>query len=516
MRKLLEQIFFRVSRFEGRIMLAIVVCATVPLLISLVFIPSIIETKLAMSMHAAVEEQLEASALFYREFFDAKKREYDARADALTADLGRFCGAEPEHLRHELEARLQEQPELRMLRIVREEETVASARGPEALFDPTAYKPRALKRVLCAGAELNATFVLPAHHLEDRRRAEDIALNYQAARRMESNRARAFYMAYFGILAVAVTIALVVGLYLSRSVTRRVLRIARATEEVARGDMSIRVDVDGDDEIARLTDGFNRMVGEVEAARDRIVYLEKVSGWQDLARRLAHEIKNPLTPIRLAVHELRRRSNASDARLAEIIPEVAEVVDEEVEALTHLVEEFSRFARLPAVRPARVELRGFLERFQRGYARFRPELDLEVELPAPGLEAPLDRLLMRRVLANLVDNAAECGPERVRVGLRGAPHGRDGGCVLVVEDDGPGVAEELRRRIFEPYFTTKSSGTGLGLAIVKKIVLQHGGTIDLGISRRGGAAFTITLPPPPPDLELDDEGEDDEDTSDLH
>ena len=515
--KLLEQLFFRISRFEGRIMVAILVCATLPLLISLVFIPSIIESKLAMSMHAEVESQLETSALFYREFFDAKKRQYGAQAEAMARDPELLEGARAEAdraVRRRLKTLLRATPELRSLQV-----SSSSVARPwvqvDREEDGAPHRLRAVVRPIQAiqgddgdpGLVLRATFGLPSRYLQDRQRAAEIALTYQAARRLESSRARAFYLAYFGILALAVAVALTVGLVLSRSVTRRVTRLAKATEQVAQGDMSVRVPMRGDDEIARLAQGFNRMVSELEASRDRIVYLEKVSGWQDLARRLAHEIKNPLTPIRLAVRELERRSARSDADLARLIPAVAEVVDEEVEALSRLVEEFSQFARLPAVRPARVPLRRFLEAFHRAHARFRPELSLDVELPRTAAEAPIDRVLMRRVLVNLVDNAVEASDGTARIRIQASVHPSTGHSEIRVEDDGPGIPPEVRTRIFEPYFTTKNTGTGLGLAIVKKIVLQHGGRIEAERSTWGGAAVVIRLPPPSLDLEPEDEEE---------
>jgi signal transduction histidine kinase len=142
---------------------------------------------------------------------------------------------------------------------------------------------------------------------------------------------------------------------------------------------------------------------------------------------------------------------------------------------------------------------------------YRDELDVELVLPPPGAEAPIDRVLMRRVLVNLVDNALEAaGGRPVRLRLRGTHDPRTGRTQILVEDDGPGVSAELAARIFEPYFTTKTTGTGLGLAIVKKIVLQHGGAITLRASSLGGASFVIALPPVPAHLpaleEEDDEG----------
>ncbi len=479
-------------------MIAMLLCATVPFLISLVFIPSIIESRLAMSMHSRVEEQLEASALFYAEFFDAKKAEFAARADALALDPA--LAAEDPGPR--LEALLDANDDLRTLAVL-DGDLRIERRGPPDRHGEN-FRARTVERPLPGDRRLAVTFLLPERYLRDREAAAEIALVYQASRRLESDRAQAFYLAYFGILLVAVVLSLGVGLGLSRGVTRRIARLSAATERVASGDLGFQVAVGGDDEIARLIRAFNRMISEVAQARDRIVYLEKVSSWQDLARRLAHEIKNPLTPIRLAVQELRIRARAEDPRLERLVRDVSEVVDEEVAALALLVDEFSRFARLPQVHPARVDLGPFLERFVEAYGKYREGEQLELSGPPAGTHAPLDRVLMRRVLVNLVDNAADAAgnPARIRVGARALDAGRT---ELFVEDDGPGVDPELSARIFEPYFTTKTTGTGLGLAIVKKIALQHGGDVEVARSTLGGARFSILLPAPSPNLRLDGE-----------
>ncbi|MEL6185544.1 MAG: ATP-binding protein [Myxococcota bacterium] len=506
-----------ISRFEGRIMMAMLLCATVPLIISLVFIPSIIESRLAMSMHPKVEAQLEDSALFFREFFDAKKREYAARARALAREpaLRRAVDAAPsarvqtasvaaELLQNLLEA----QPELRSLALsgphdlrLRVHRPALAADGPSRTHH-LAVGPR---------GSLEAVFVLPAKYLEEQDEAAEIALIYRTSRKLESDRARSFYLAYFGILLSAVALSLGLGWWLARAVTRRVGRLAAATAQVASGDMNVHVPVGGKDEIARLTRDFNRMVAEVAEARDRIIYLEKVSGWQDLARRLAHEIKNPLTPIRLAVQELKKRTHARpDADLERLADEVTEVVEEEVEALSRLVDEFSRFARLPAVTPARVEVGQFLHRFVHAYGKYREDVRIGLGDLPQHWPAPIDRVLLRRVLVNLVDNAVEATGTAARIEIRAEVDFGSGRTFIHVEDSGPGVPPELAGRIFEPYFTTKTTGTGLGLAIAKKIVLQHEGTLSLRRSRFGGAAFVIGLPPVSEGLDTADLEEEDE------
>jgi two-component system, NtrC family, nitrogen regulation sensor histidine kinase NtrY len=252
------------------------------------------------------------------------------------------------------------------------------------------------------------------------------------------------------------------------------------------------------DELAGLARAFNAMVREVRESRDRIVYLEKISGWQDVARRLAHEIKNPLTPMKLAFQQLERSWKKSPARdadpaLGKAVKDAGEIVRDEIGTLQRLVEEFSSFAKLPEVRPAPADLGTFVEEFVRTSPQIAEKADVEVVRAAPECPAALDRALMRRVLSNLCSNAIEAAlPGRARIHL-GIARTRDR-AVLTVADEGPGIDRAVRERIFDPYFTTKGTGTGLGLAIVKKIVLQHGGEIQVGERPGGGASFSVVLP----------------------
>jgi nitrogen fixation/metabolism regulation signal transduction histidine kinase len=302
----------------------------------------------------------------------------------------------------------------------------------------------------------------------------------------------------FGIgLAALATVAALAGIWVTRLTTRRVSALVAGVHRVRKGDLTVQVDPGrSSDEVAQLTRQFNRMVREVRESRDRIVYLEKISGWQEVARRLAHEIKNPLTPIQLAFQQLEARADAAraaDPAFAKLLGEAGEIVRDEIGTLQRLVEEFSGFAKLPDVRPGPADLVEVVEEFVRTTPQLAEQADVEVARGLGEVPVAVDRALFRRVLANLATNAVQaCRPARARLHL-GIARAREH-AVLTVADEGPGVDRERRERIFDPYFTTKGDGTGLGLAIVKKIVLQHGGDIEVGDRPGGGASFTIALP----------------------
>jgi nitrogen fixation/metabolism regulation signal transduction histidine kinase len=320
-------------------------------------------------------------------------------------------------------------------------------------------------------------------------------------------------LAFTVLLGITIVAAGTVGTLLARSVAVRLGELASAAQRVGAGDLSIRVSEAGNDEISSLSRAFNRMLGEVEASRARIEYLQRISAWQEMARRLAHEIKNPLTPIQLGVQEIHRRYQGSDEQFRSLLDTTLEIVEDEVGTLRRLVTEFSDFARLPQARLERSDLVEFVAEQRRQIeggeaddAAGSEELSVirlgdvrpsfEWALPKAPAEVAIDRQMLRRGLLNLIQNAADALADagvanpKIKVSLE-----RSGDFfVLAVDDNGPGIAEELRDLIFDPYVTTKHAGTGLGLAIVKKIAIEHGGMITAGTGSLGGARLRMTLP----------------------
>ena len=303
---------------------------------------------------------------------------------------------------------------------------------------------------------------------------------------------RGFGWALLGVLVIAT----VLGLGVARRATGRVAALRDAAHRVGAGDLSVRVAPRGNDELDELARAFDVMVAELGDARSRLGYLQKVSAWQEVARRLAHEIKNPLTPIQLAVQELGSKYRGDDGEYRRLLATAQEILNEEVGAIRRLVDDFSAFAKLPKVEPAPVDLAQVIEDFARAHPEWHEFLHVERNGRVGAL---CDRMLLRNVLANLVENAvqaAESAGRKPEIRIAVTPSPIERGARLTVDDNGPGVPADARERIFDPYVTTKEHGTGLGLAIVRKIVLDHGGDVhvDDQASPLGGARFVVTLP----------------------
>jgi two-component system nitrogen regulation sensor histidine kinase NtrY len=240
--------------------------------------------------------------------------------------------------------------------------------------------------------------------------------------------------------------------------------------------------------------------GELAVLEDLslLAQAEKRAAWQEVARRMAHEVKNPLTPIKLTTQRLLRRSR--EGRLdPQAVTEGAEIILAEVASLTRLVDSFSRFAKLPAPQPRDLDAVDLVRQTMALYVPTQREAAWEVELPDGPVPACWDRDMVKRALINMVDNALgalenraqapAAPPARIRVSLSlEGPNAR-----LEVEDNGPGVAEASRAHLFEPYFSTKQRGTGLGLAIVRRIAEDHGGEAQY-LPLEPGSRFSLTLP----------------------
>ena len=302
---------------------------------------------------------------------------------------------------------------------------------------------------------------------------------------------RSYVVPFVLVYAFLILIAVGFGALLARRIARPLESLVRSTRRVADGDLEARVSVSGRGETRELEESFNRMVGRLASQRAEMARLERKAAWRDMARSLAHEIKNPLTPIQLAVQEIRDRFTGTDEEYRRFLGEAVEIVDEEIQALRKLVREFSEFARLPEPKPVPDDLTSTLDELARLYG----EEALRVHHPADGVIGRIDTDEIRRVLINLIDNglaACRAAGRAECVEIRAASD--EGRIRIDVTDNGCGIGAESLERIFEPNYSTKSGGMGLGLPIVEGIVNAHGGSIDVRSEQGKGTVFRILLP----------------------
>jgi signal transduction histidine kinase len=299
---------------------------------------------------------------------------------------------------------------------------------------------------------------------------------------------------------VAAALAAAAGFWMAGRLSRPVDRLVHAVDAIAAGEADYSFPARAEHELDRLAQSFSRLQRSLELQRRRSVAAERVAAWKDVARRVAHEIKNPLAPIRLTVENL-TRARESDPRLFdELFEEGTRTILEEVEQLRRLVTEFSEFARLPPPQPRRVELHELIDGVLELHAA-EPGLEVVRSYGERSVPVEVDPEQFGRALKNVVGNAVEAMREEPPPHRLEIHTALEGDMVeLRVCDSGGGIPPDAVGRIFEPYFTTKPEGTGLGMAIVYRIVTEHGGIVDAGNRPEGGARIRIRLPvavPPP-------------------
>jgi two-component system, NtrC family, nitrogen regulation sensor histidine kinase NtrY len=298
----------------------------------------------------------------------------------------------------------------------------------------------------------------------------------------------------------AVVLAILLSGWTAARVTRPIIELAQAAHEVAAGNWETRVAVHGDDELSQLADSFNRMTAELLTQKQRLLQAERVAAWRELARRLAHDLKNPLFPLQITVENLVRAREQKAAQFDEVFRECAQTLLGELANLKNIIGRFSEFSKMPQPELREISVnevvRDIAQLFRaqlEGQGRASIVCKLELEHNLGAIRA--DPELLHRALSNLVLNAMDAMPNGGTLTLRTRSSAR--GVAIEVADTGSGLTPEERERIFTPYYTSKQHGTGLGLAIVQSIVSDHGGRIRVQSEPGRGATFVIELPQNP-------------------
>ena len=516
------------GKTERRLALVILLTATIPLVAAVMLAKSLFNKASIVWVNPEVELQLERGVSVYKDYIKVVKDDMKHQSDAIAADA-RLRDAVKKNdgaaLGRELDAVFPKFPALVSLLVEDADGRFVAERDRGWPVDDATERKLDVRRPLSDhedGPSLVATYAFDRKWETELKRAGEV---HEIYAQLDKERALIYggYLRAFGILLLfTMLMTVLLGFFLARGVTRRINRLANAINLVAAGDLTVRVPVTGSDEITELARVFNRMLIEMQQSRARIEYLQRIGAWQEMAQRLAHEIKNPLTPIQLAVQECHRKYAGDNTKYRSLLDTTLEIVEEEVGTLRRLVGNFSSFARLPQAELRESDLRDFLREcsdtlthledpslgMDSGEAEPLAADNVEVtwQVPDARLPAAIDRQMLRRVLVNLVRNGVQAirdagdrrgGGEGARGHVLVSALAEGDGAAIAVEDDGPGVTEETRERVFDPYFTTKVDGTGLGLAIVKKIVVEHGGSIDVSRSEKlGGARFVVHLPGP--------------------
>jgi len=313
----------------------------------------------------------------------------------------------------------------------------------------------------------------------------------------------------YGVAAGGILLAILCSLWIAAQVSRPIEQLARAAEEVAGGNWEARVPVHGrsarNDEVGVLARSFNHMTSELASQRERLVQTERVAAWRELARRLAHELKNPLFPLQLTVENLVRSRELPADEFDEVFRESTQTLGMEIANLKTIIGRFSDFSKMPRPQLERIDAKDAIERVRALYEttgalasqatspdRQPAKILFEINLAAEPMPLDADPELLHRALSNLVLNAMDAMPDGGTLTIAAKP--RADKVEIRVADTGAGMTPEECERLFTPYYTTKEHGTGLGLAIVQSVIADHAGTIAVESGMGSGATFVITLP----------------------
>jgi two-component system nitrogen regulation sensor histidine kinase NtrY len=308
----------------------------------------------------------------------------------------------------------------------------------------------------------------------------------------------AMFVGSIGILA-----AVLASLWFAARVTRPVVSLAAAARRVAAGDLGAKVEVESSDELGELAASFNRMTEDLVQQKDRTLQAERVAAWRELARRLAHELKNPLFPLQVTVENLMRAKQKSPELFEEIFHEGTATLLAEINNLKTIIGRFSEFSKMPQPQRRTTQvndvvhsvLRVFhaqLRANDRANDKEKNQISVHTKLADALPEISADPDLLHRALQNLVLNAIDAMPQGGELTIRTEAAGDR--VMISVSDTGSGLTPEECERLFTPYYTTKQHGTGLGLAIVQSVVSDHGGKISVESTQEKGTTFRIELP----------------------
>ena len=293
-------------------------------------------------------------------------------------------------------------------------------------------------------------------------------------------------------------VAVLASLWFAARVTRPVVSLAEAARRVAAGDLGAKVEVESSDELGELAVSFNRMTEDLAQQKDRTLQAERVAAWRELARRLAHELKNPLFPLQVTVENLMRAKQKAPEIFEEVFHEGTATLLAEINNLKAIIGRFSEFSKMPQPQrqPTQVNevVRSVLRVFH-AQLQEKNQIAVRTNLAEALPEISADPDLLHRALQNLVLNAIDAMPQGGELAIRTATLGDR--VEISVSDTGSGLTQEECGRLFTPYYTTKQHGTGLGLAIVQSVVSDHGGKISVESTKEKGTTFRIELPREP-------------------
>ncbi|MBI5020188.1 MAG: HAMP domain-containing protein [Ignavibacteriales bacterium] len=363
-------------------------------------------------------------------------------------------------------------------------------------LDASAYQELFIRgRMFCSQKKVlgNLTYVVGYRplHSEDGRIIGVISvptLLKQSQRDMEMVQSNAVLFSIFGIVFA---ISIFLGLILSRQFGIPIQNLIEATREIARGNLSYKRKLFRSDELGELDRAFEKMSHDLKNKQDQLIVAQREAAWREMAKQVAHEIKNPLTPMKLSLQHLRAAFQDRAKNLSEIVEKVTSTTLEQIETLSKIATEFSHMAKMPARNMQMIDLHQILNESKNLFGEYKGVI-INLNLNASRSIIRGDHDEVRRAFINILKNSVQALKEKGKITI--SSEDRNENIQIKIIDDGPGLNSEALEHLFELNFSTKSEGMGIGLAIVKKTVTDFGGTIEIQSNQGGGVVVSIIFP----------------------
>lgn len=295
----------------------------------------------------------------------------------------------------------------------------------------------------------------------------------------------------FGGYTFILVFAMLMGGLFANQISSPIRRLIQATRSIASGDLDFRLTEDRKDELGELHRAFNTMTEDLKRNRQDLIRAERELAWKEMAKQIAHEIKNPLTPMKLSIQHLRQAYRDGDPRFSQLLEQVARTITEQVDSLSRIASEFSRFALMPRRREERIDVASVVHEAVQLFGEYK-KIVFEMDFQTDEMVVLGDSEEFRRALINILRNSVQAIEEIGKITIRTE---RPGALIRIeITDTGPGISAEILPKLFEPTFSTKTDGMGLGLAIVKKTIEDMGGSIEIESQKEKGTVVRIILP----------------------
>ncbi len=377
---------------------------------------------------------------------------------------------------------------------------------PELLFESTSFGklmiivlPITLSSTVVVSETNRANAIIVAYRIFPESvvaKGNDIVSSYEDYRQLKAfkNPIKTTYIVSFAVIAMAILFSAAwFGVYLARRITVPIEKLAEGTKAVAAGNLSVHIDAKADGEMGTLMEAFNTMANDLRVSNAELVKAQKVAVWREVAQRIAHEIKNPLTPIQLSAQRLRKKASEGVEEIRESVQDATGIIINEVKSLMRLVDSFSTFARMPEPVMAEESLHDVIRDVSMLYMTSQRDVEVNHSLDEAVPPIFIDREQMKRVFVNLFENAIAAMDHKGRIWVRTRYDAQRRKVFVEVEDEGKGIQPEDRDRLFLPYFSNTKNGTGLGLAIVNRIITDHHGKIRVLSHGMVGTTFAMEL-----------------------